>query len=195
MSYDDIDDLFSGGGGAPTAKLSQPGDEVSGIIFKLERRNDTDDNDEVIMDPRTGKPKPLLVLHLITKERDPEIEDDDGCRRLWLKGNGLWALQQAMRDCGPGVKPRVGGMVRVLVESLKPNPVRSRKPIKQHEAKYWLPTTESEAQAFAMASVKDRQPTDDVFDNTPVAQQAQASKSQPSLNTMRGGFDDSEPPF
>lgn len=200
MSYDDIDDLFGGnGGGPPTAKLSQPGDEVTGIIYKFERRNETDDEDNVIMDPRTNKPKPLLVLHLITKLRDSEIEDDDGTRRLWLKGNGLWAFQGAVREIGVGVKPRVGGVARVWVDSLKPNANRNRKPIKQHGAKYWLPTTETETQAFSMASQKDRpQESDELFTGsaaTPAAEQAQQSKGTRSLESMRKAFDDDEPPF
>jgi hypothetical protein len=198
MSYDDIDDLFGGGGGPPTAKLSQPGDEAVGIIYKMERRNETDDEDNIIVDPRTGKPKPLMVLHLITKVRDPEVEGDDGTRRLWLKGNGLWALQVAVRECGPGVKPRVGGMVKVWVDSLKPNPNRNRKPIKQHGATYWLPTTETEVQAFAMASVKDRpQESDELFTGsaaTPAAEQAQQSKGTRTVDSMRKSFDE-EPPF
>lgn len=198
MSYDDIDDLFGGGGGPPTAKLSQPGDEVAGIIYKMERRNETDDEDNVIMDPRTGKPKPLLVLHLITKLRDPEIEGDDGTRRLWLKGNGLWAFQNAVREVGVGVKPRVGGVIREWVDSLKPNPNRNRKPIKQHGSKYWLPTTETEAQAFAMASAKDRaQESDELFTGSAAVPDAQPAQSlgTRSLESMRKSFDDDEPPF
>jgi hypothetical protein len=197
MSYDDIDELFGSGGGPATAKLSQPGDTAEGIIYKLERRNETDDDDNVIMDPRTNKPKPLLVLHLITKLREPEIEDDDGTRRVWLKGNGLWALQATCRETG--LKPRVGGMVRVKVDSLKPNPNPKRKPIKQHVAQYWAPTLESEAAAFSMAQRKERrsEASDDLFGNPPAQMAQQQSKGAPTLDSMRssGGFEDDSPPF
>ena len=196
--YDEIDDLFGAGGGPATAKLSQPGDTAEGIIYKMERLNETDDDNNVVLDLRTGKPKPLLVLHLITKQRNPEIEGDDGCRRLWLKSNSLWAVQNALRE--QGLKPRVGGMIRVKVDSLKPNSNPKRKPIKQHVAQYWAPTPETEGQAYAMAAQKNRrtESSDDLFDSppsVPAAQQAQRTSS-PTLNSMRGSsFDDDEPPF
>lgn len=198
-SYGDIDDLFGSGGGPATAKLSQPGDTAEGIIYKMERMAETDDEGNVIVDPRTNKPKPLLVLHLITKQRNPEIEDDDGTRRLWLKSNGLWAVQNALRE--QGLKPRVGGMIRVKVDSLKPNSNPKRKPIKQHVAQYWAPTLESETAAFSMAQRKTRkvEDTDELFGNPPaqMAQQQPKSTGVPTLDSMRtsGGFDNDEPPF
>jgi hypothetical protein len=198
MSYDDIDDLFSAGGGPATAKLSRPGDTAEGIIYKMDRLAETDDDGNVVMDPRTNKPKPLLVFHLITKQRNPEVEDDDGTRRLWAKGNLLWSIQNALRE--QGLKPRLGGMLRSRVDSLKPNTNPKRKPMKQHVSQYWAPTTETEAQAFAMAARKTRrvEDTDELFGNPPAQMaQQQPKTSAPTLDSMRSsdGFDSDEPPF
>lgn len=191
---EEFDDLFEGSGKGPaTAKLSQIGDVAQGIIFKRQRLQEQDDDGNVVLND-WGKPKPLVVLWIATSLRDPEVEDDDGARRLWLKGNGLWTLQNFIRENGLKA-PQVGGKVKVWVESLKPNTNPKRKPMKVHGAMYADPKPEWQVMAQEFLNRWDKPKTDgfdDSFDQRPAAAKAQESKS--TLDSMRG-FDDDEPPF
>ena len=153
---EETDDLFGGGGGggAPSCKLQQPGDEALGVIYKLQKLVEKDDDDEIIYYPNSDKPKPLFVAHLITAYRNDEVEGDDGSRRVWLKGNGLWALQQYVK--AEGIKPpAVGDTLWVAVTSLKPNPDRKKKAIKQHEAKLRKGTEDDVFRALGWAKKKE----------------------------------------
>ena len=191
---DEFDDLFSPlSKGPATARLSDIGDTAQGIIFKRERKQETDDEGNVVMN-QWNKPKPLVVLWIATSLRDPENPDDDGARRLWLKGNGLWTLQEFIRvnDLKP---PAIGGKVKVWVESLKPNAIKTRKPMKVHGAMYADPKPEWIAQAQEFAARWERPAVDEFdasFDERPAAKKSEPAKS--TLDSMRG-FDDDEPPF
>lgn len=191
---DEFDDLFgSTGKGPATAKLSQIGDSAQGIIFKRQRMEEKDDEGNVVLN-QWGKPKPLAVLWIGTSLRDPEIEDDDGARRVWLKGNGLWTLQEYIRenDLKP---PAFGGKVKIWVESLKPNAIKTRKPMKVHGAMYADPTPEwkIEAQKYLDRWEKPKSDGfDETFDQRP---KAKAAENRTTLDSMRGSFDNDEPPF
>lgn len=157
--HEDTDDIFEGGSGlgVPSIKLQQPGDTATGLIYRLQKLEEKDDDGNVICYDNSDKPKPLFVAHLITDLRDPENPDDDGSRRVWLKGNGLWALKEFIKANGTGA-PKVGDYLWVQVESLKPNPNRMRKPIKQHVARLKKGDDDSLAKALAHArKVEERQ--------------------------------------
>lgn len=93
-----INDLL--GGGAPSAKFTSHGDIHKGVITKAETAQQTDFD--------TGKPKfyddgnPMwqIVLTIQTDQRDPEIPNDDGERRIFVKGQMLAALRAALRTVG-----------------------------------------------------------------------------------------------
>ena len=191
---DEFDDLFgSTGKGPASAKLSNIGDSVQGIIFKRQRLEEQDDDGNVVLN-QWGKPKPLVVLWLATDLRDPENPEDDGARRLWLKGNGLWTLQEFIRvnDLKP---PAFGGKIKEWVESLKPNTIKTRKPMKVHGAMYADPKPEWKIIAQEYLDRWDKPKADgfdDSFDQRTAA--AKPAESKTTLDTMRG-FDDDEPPF
>jgi len=191
---DEFDDLFgSTGKGPASAKLSNIGDSVQGIIFKRQRLEEQDDDGNVVLN-QWGKPKPLVVLWLATDLRDPENPEDDGARRLWLKGNGLWTLQEFIRvnDLKP---PAFGGKIKEWVESLKPNTIKTRKPMKVHGAMYADPKPEWKIIAQEYLDRWDKPKADgfdDSFDQRTAA--ATPAESKTTLDTMRG-FDDDEPPF
>lgn len=191
---DEFDDLFGKAQKGPaTAKLSEIGDEAQGIIFKRQRLEETDDDNNVVMN-EWGKPKPLVVLWIATSLRDPEIEDDDGARRLWLKGNGLWTLQQSIRE-NELKPPAFGGKVKVWVASKKPNTNPKRKPMKVHGAIYADPRPEWKIIAQEYLDRWDQKKPDsfdDSFDTRPAA--AKPAEQKTTLDSMRG-FDDDQPPF
>jgi hypothetical protein len=88
-----VDDFLMGGGGAPSAKFDTIGRTYKGTILKSEMRQQTD----ISGTPKNyddGNPMMQAVITIQTDERDSSIEDDDGQRRLFVKGN----MQKAVRD-------------------------------------------------------------------------------------------------
>ena len=82
---------FLMGTGGRSAKFKAVGDKVSGVIFGMEMRQQTSiDGDPLVWDD--GKPRMQMVVTLLTK--DHEDEDDDGLRRVFIKGQ----MQKAVRD-------------------------------------------------------------------------------------------------
>jgi hypothetical protein len=109
MDFNELDALFSGGG-SPAAKFGNIGDSISGVITQAEARQQTDfDTGEgLVWDD--GKPRMEVVLTLTTSLRDDSIEDDDGMRRVFCRGQMLTALRNAVKktnDRGPRPGARV----------------------------------------------------------------------------------------
>jgi hypothetical protein len=97
-----VDD-FLASGGVPTAKFPDIGDAHKGVILSMEKRQARDiDNNPKTWDD--GSPVMQWVIDLATDERDPAITDDDGTRRLYVKGGkavgtkGGKSLEEAIRD-------------------------------------------------------------------------------------------------
>ena len=82
-----------------SARTSQPGDTVTGVIEKIET---TQVNDFQTKQPafwNDGRPKEQIHVIIQTQLRDPSVDDDDGRRSLWIKG---WGIQlKAFRGCLP----------------------------------------------------------------------------------------------
>lgn len=187
MSFDDIDDLFAGGGKGPASlTVRDVNDVAGGIIFKMERLEERDDAGEVKVNER-GKPKPLFVTWVITDKRDPMNDEDDGARRIWWKGNALWELQNFLRENGLG-SPKLGGYIAMKLIGKKPS--GKPQPMKLHAATYRIPTNETEAQARQFAAKWERAPKDDLFGDVPAARATTMDSMKKSSN-----FDNDEPPF
>ena len=197
----EVDDLFGGGAaGAPSLKEKEVGDVVGGIIFKVDRLEERDDQGNVKLNDR-GKPKPLLVTWVITDLRDPNIPDDDGARRIWWKGKALWELQQFQRNNGFGA-PKPGGTVKRKLTGKQPT--GKMQPMNIYAAMYSPPNLEDEKKAYEYAqrwnAKKAPAQADEWFGSagpvsSPPAQQAQ---NHTTLDSMRGGFNggfDGPPPF
>lgn len=101
------------GGSVPSAKFPTPGTTVSGRITErptVEQQRDFTTGDAKFWED--GKPQMQLVVTLATTERDPEIQDDDGTRRVYVKGNLKNAVAQAVRSSGAkGLE--IGGVLSV----------------------------------------------------------------------------------
>jgi hypothetical protein len=99
MSIDENVDGFLSGGGAPSAKFPTIGTTVKGEVVSATVSQQTD----IDGTPKTwddGNPRQQLVVTLATDERDPEVEGDEGHRRLFVKGQMLAALKDALRTAG-----------------------------------------------------------------------------------------------
>ena len=83
---------FLMGGGGKSAAFTQKGDAITGVIMSMEERQQTDFDSGKPLEWDDGKPKMQLVISLLTEESVDE--DDDGMRRLYVKGN----LQRAIRE-------------------------------------------------------------------------------------------------
>jgi len=117
-------DDFLMGGGVPSAKFPAIGATVSGRITErptVEQQRDYTTGDLKFWDD--GKPQMQLVVTLATNERDPENPEDDGTRRLYVKGQMKNAVASAVRATGArGLE--VGGTLTVTYarDGQKTNP-------------------------------------------------------------------------
>ncbi|QFG08456.1 hypothetical protein SEA_GUANICA15_70 [Mycobacterium phage Guanica15] len=99
MSNDSYD--FLGGGGVPSGKFGSHGDTVGGpIAVEPEQRQQTDYKTGEGLTWKDGSPRMQLVVTVQTDLRDPEVEDDDGKRRLFVKGEMRKAVQKAVIAAG-----------------------------------------------------------------------------------------------
>jgi hypothetical protein len=93
MGFNDANMLLSGPR-QPIAKFEKIGDSVTGTLLDAEVAPITSPTGEVQVD-KNGNPKQQIIYTLQTEERDPEIDDDDGKRRVYAK----WAIQKAISEC------------------------------------------------------------------------------------------------
>mgnify|MGYP000676876507 CR=1 FL=1 len=85
-------------GGVPAAKFEAHGDTIKGTITEapeLRQQTDFDTGAPKFWDD--GKPMMQLVITLATDDRDPATPDDDGTRRLYVKGKLQQAIAAAIR--------------------------------------------------------------------------------------------------
>ncbi|MFD7794366.1 hypothetical protein [Streptomyces sp. NPDC059759] len=132
------DAFLMGGGGAPTAKFPNPGTSVGGRITEkptVEQQRDISTSEPKFWSD--GNPMMQLVVTVQTEERDPEIEDDDGRRRLFVKGQMKNAVADAVRAVG-GRGLEVGGTLTVTYSHDGQAKQRGFNPPKQYTATYAL---------------------------------------------------------
>lgn len=135
------DDFLMGGGGAPTAKFPTPGTSVGGRITEkptVEQQRDISTGDKKFWSD--GNPMMQLVVTVQTDERDPQIEEDDGRRRLFVKGQMKNAIADAVRAAG-GRGLEVGGILTVTYSHDGTPSQRGFNPPKQYAATYVLAAT------------------------------------------------------
>lgn len=121
-------------GGVPSAKFPAIGTAVKGSIEHLEVQQQRDFTTGEPKYYDDGKPMQMLVVTLATDERDPENADDDGMRRLFVRGQMLAAVRSAVR--ASGAQLAVGGTLAVKYVSDKAPEKRGMSPAKQYEAAY-----------------------------------------------------------
>ncbi|WP_405695210.1 hypothetical protein OHA99_09265 [Streptomyces coelicoflavus] len=132
----DANSFLMGGGGAPTAKFPTPGTTVGGRITespKVEQQRDIQSGEAKFWSD--GNPMMQMVVTVQTDERDPAIEDDDGRRRIFVKGQMKNAVADAVRQAGAkGLE--VGGTLHVRYTHDGEPKQRGFSAPKQYAAKY-----------------------------------------------------------
>ncbi len=180
-------DDFLMGGGVPSAKFPAIGSTVSGRITErptVEQQRDFTTGDLKFWDD--GKPQMQLVVTLATNERDPENPEDDGTRRLYVKGQMKNAVASAVRAAGArGLE--VGGTLTVTYarDGQKSNP-RFNAP-KNFDAQYVPAAT---AELHAPDPVAQQQPAGQQYTPAPAAvpgltpEQLQAAMANPATAAL-----------
>lgn len=132
----DANSFLMGGGGAPTAKFPTPGTVIGGRITEqpqLEQQRDIKSGEKKFW--ADGDPMMQLVVTVQTDLRDPSLEDDDGRRRIFIKGQMKNAVADAVREVGAkGLE--VGGTLHVRYSHDGQARERGMSPPKQYVAKY-----------------------------------------------------------
>lgn len=145
------DDLLMGGGGPPSAKFPVLGYENAGRIVgkpTVEQQRDYDNDEPLYW--ADGKPRWQVVVTLATGERDPEISDDDGVRRLFIKGQMKTAVQAALKTAkADGLEDGGHLTVTYTADGEQKNP--KKHPPKQYTARY---VTAANAELMAPEPVK-----------------------------------------
>lgn len=111
-------DVLMGGGGAPTAKITE-GVTVAGRILAISepyQEREYDPNN-----PGNGAPKffksgtPIMSfwVDVATPLRDPSIEDDDGTRRIYMDGSRIKKAVRAGVQAAGATGLNVGGTLSV----------------------------------------------------------------------------------
>lgn len=135
---------FLMGGGAKSAKFDTPGTTVTGTIAaEPEMKQQTEFGTGKLLFWDNGDPMMQLVVKLQTTERDPQVEDDDGIRALYIKGGFKKpTLQKAVSDAvrAAGAKGlEVGGTLSVTYTGDGPKEGAGFPP-KYYSATYTPPT-------------------------------------------------------
>lgn len=126
-------------GGAKSAKFEQIGAFASGRITEeptVQQQKDFTTGEPLFWND--GQPRMQLVVTLATDQQDPADRDDDGTRRIYVKGQMKNAIQQAVRAAGArGLE--VGGVLKVTYvrDGVASNP-RFNAP-KEYAAEYQAP--------------------------------------------------------
>ena len=126
--------------GAKSASFLTIGAKVSGVIVREpELRQQTDFEDRSVLKTwEDGSPMMQIVVILATSERDPDDDEDNGERGLYLKGNMLKAVQKAVKEAdAKGL--RVGGKLVVQFSSEGVQPKKGLAKPKLYVAKYEAP--------------------------------------------------------
>lgn len=101
------------GSGAPSATFHTPGTEHKGVITNLETMQVRNFKTKLPETWDDGNPKMQAVITLQTDERDPQIENDDGVRKLYVSSKGMReAIAGAVRKAGAR-EVTVGGKLAV----------------------------------------------------------------------------------
>lgn len=130
------DDFLMGGSGAPSAKFLSLGDTTAGRITErpvVQQQKDIKTGEKKYWND--GNPMNQLVVTVQTPMRDPAIADDDGRRRLFVKGAMKSAVQDAVVKAGArGLE--VGGHIAVTYTHDGESKSAGMNPPKQYRVEY-----------------------------------------------------------
>ncbi len=157
MAFSDANALLSGPK-QPIAKFDKIGDFVAGALVNAEVAPVTDPMGNVQYD-KNNNPKQQIIYTLQTDERDPEIEDDDGQRRVFAK----WAIQKAISTClaEAGLAKaglQEGGKLTITFSATQKASQRGYQDIKLYTAAYEPPPARSLATSTAPSPETSKHP-------------------------------------
>jgi hypothetical protein len=138
VSNQSANDLIMGGG-APSVKWPAPGTKVIGEIVDTATTQQTDFKTGELKFWKDGNPKMQAVITLQTDERDPEVPDDDGKRRLFVSS---WRMRDAIRDAIKTAGARHlehGGKLAVQFTAIGDDEAGTGNPPKFYAAQYKPP--------------------------------------------------------
>jgi hypothetical protein len=138
----DANDLLLSGG-VPAAKFETIGTVVKGVIVAADVTQQTDISTGQPKNWPDGNPMMQVVVTLQTDQRDANVDDDDGTRRLFVRGQMQAAVRDALRKAG--AKLEVGGTLAVQYEADEPAKQRGFNPKKLYRAEYAAPLPGTEA--------------------------------------------------
>lgn len=141
MSNDNVNDFLLGGGGAPSAKFPTVGTTVKGTVVSNDVTQQTDFTTGEPKKWKDGSPMMQVVVTLQTDERDPAIDNDDGQRRIYVRGQMTNAVRDALRDAK--CKLAVGGTLAVQYVADKASDKPGLNPAKQYRAQYQPPSSDA----------------------------------------------------
>lgn len=130
---------FLMGGGVPSASFLKIGASITGVI--CEPPVVQQQRDMATGNPKTwedGNPMWQLVVTLQTDLRDPQIEDDDGRRRVYMKNNMKKAVSDAVRKVKEKALAVGGSLTITYTGDGKPTQKGFNAP-KNYEAVYVAP--------------------------------------------------------
>ena len=126
------------GSGAPGAKFPSVGTVVKGEILETGVSQQRDYGTGELKFWSDGNPMMQAVLTIQTAERDPEITDDDGQRRLFISSRKMRdAVRDAVKTAGAKTL-EVGGTITVQYTG-DGEPTGNGNPPKLYRAKYEPP--------------------------------------------------------
>lgn len=135
------------GGGVPSAKFETVGASARGTVDNITASQQTDFTTGELLTWPNGDPRMQVLVDLATEQRDPAVADDDGRRRLYIKGKNLTAaVREAVRKAGAkGLE--VGGLLTVTYIGDGTQEKRGINAPKLYEASYRPPDHAAAANA------------------------------------------------
>lgn len=157
MSNDEEVYDFLSGGGAPSVSFPSVGTTAKGVLLDFEKRDQTD-LEGVVKTFDDGSPRKQLVVTLQTDLFDDEIPNDDGQRRVFIKGQMTKALKDNLRQQGLSVEQFVrGGHLTISYIGDQPSEKKGYNPTKLYAVEYTAPAAGTLAFASA-TSAPDEEP-------------------------------------
>lgn len=132
MSIDPNDLLLSGS--MPYVSFKTIGDTAKGRVVASRTSQQRDYAHGKPQTGAHGDPMMQVASDLQTDQQDPQIPNDDGVRRVYVRGQMMAAVREALRAAN--AKLEVGGELAIQYVSDKPSETKGFHPAKQFQAQY-----------------------------------------------------------
>jgi len=135
-------DFLMGSGGTSASFAGTPPITHNGKVVaeSLQQQRDLQTGEKKFWDDEKTEPMMQLVITIDTGVIDPEIEDDDGVRKIYAKAQMLGAIRDAVKKSGHKGKSLIGGNLAVKYVRDGETKKRGFNPPKIYAALYEPPT-------------------------------------------------------